>query len=135
MIHLKAFDPLRGSFIRPARKKFTSTPVLWNNDAAHTATALPLPGTENFGSAVAINNLGQIIGISGVATIGSPFSVTGIHTVVWRDGGVFDLTSLLDPVSGAGWVITSAASINNLGQIVGQGTFNGVAMPYVMTPQ
>jgi len=53
---------------------------------------------------------------------------------VWRDGGVFDLQSLLDTVSGAGWTITNVSAINNLGQIVGSGIHNGQAVSFLMTP-
>ena len=54
--------------------------------------------------------------------------------VIWRDGGVFDLQSLLDPGSGEGWTITSVSGINNLGQIVGSGLRNGQPSPFVMAP-
>jgi hypothetical protein len=88
---------------------------------------------DNFGSASAINTLGHILGTSAYATPGT-WDVGPVRTVVWRDGGVFDIQSLLDPVSGAGWTVTHAAGINNLGQIVGTGTYNGQAAVFVMTP-
>jgi hypothetical protein len=36
--------------------------------------------------------------------------------VLWRDGGVLNLQSVLDPVAGAGWTISTASAINNSGQ-------------------
>jgi hypothetical protein len=111
-----------------------SRAVLWNNDAAHTAIELPLLAGDNYGSAGAINNLGQAVGTSAYATPGT-WNVVSARLVVWRDGGVFDLQSLLDPVTGAGWTITYAAGINNLGQIVGIGLDNGTPAVFVMTPQ
>jgi hypothetical protein len=54
--------------------------------------------------------------------------------VIWRDGGVFDLQSLLEPVSGAGWTIMSVSAINGVGQIVGSGSYNGQLRNFVMTP-
>jgi uncharacterized membrane protein len=113
---------------------FGSIPVLWNNDAAHTAQALPFPAGDNFGAAEMINNLGHIVGYTAYATPGT-WQTQGMHAVIWRDGGVFDLASLLDPVSGLGWSGLAVQGINNLGQIVGVGKFNGVMQPFVMTPQ
>lgn len=111
-----------------------TVPVLWGNDAAHTPAALPYPAGDNTGSAHGINVLGHIIGWTAYAVDGQ-MGVSNDHPVVWRDGGVFDLTSVLDPASGAGWTLTYAASINNRGQIVGLGFHNGVVVPFLMTPQ
>lgn len=122
-----------GQVVGESHPPFGSRAVLWNNDAAHTATELPLLPGDNFGSASAINTLGHILGMSAYATPGT-WDVGPARTVVWRDGGVFDIQSLLDPVSGAGWTVTHAAGINNLGQIVGTGTYNGQAAVFVMTP-
>lgn len=112
---------------------FGSRPVVWNSDAAHTPIALPFPGADNYASATAINNLGHIIGWSAVSEPGT-WNVGPSHTVVWRDGGVFDLQSSLDAASGAGWTITTVTAINNLGQIVGLGTFNGTSRAILLTP-
>lgn len=79
------------------------------------------------GQASDINNLGQVVG----------------NRNLWEDingnnlcdpGEVRDLNTLLDPVTGAGWVITLAASINDNGQIAGLGTLNGVRRAVVLTP-
>ena len=40
----------------------------------------------------------------------------------------------LEPVSGAGWNISTASAINNLGQIVGLGVHNGQNRAYLLTP-
>jgi uncharacterized membrane protein len=112
---------------------FASRPVVWKNDAAHTPAALPVLPGDNYGTAVAINNLGQVLGTSAYAVPGT-WNVGPSRVVIWRDGGVFELQSLLDPVSGAGWTITSVSGINNAGQIVGAGTHNGQAAAFVMTP-
>jgi uncharacterized membrane protein len=107
--------------------------VLWANDAAHTPIQLPLlPNGDNYATARLINNLGHVLGYSGVL---GPTPGTGTsHTVIWRDGGVFDLQSLLEPVSGAGWTIMSVSAINGVGQIVGSGSYNGQLRNFVMTP-
>ncbi len=110
-----------------------SRPVMWNGDAAHTVTELPVLPGHNYGSASQINIKGQVIGFSAYATPGT-WDVTDSKAVIWLDGGVFDLQSLLDPATGAGWTIDNAAGMNDLGQIVGTGTYNGVAAEFVMTP-
>jgi hypothetical protein len=52
---------------------------------------------------------------------------------MWQDGVGYELNKLMDDAS-AGWRLLSATAINNLGQIVGQGTFNGVKRAFLATP-
>jgi uncharacterized membrane protein len=110
-----------------------SRPVLWNNNAAHTAIELPLLPGDNFGSANAINSLGHVLGSSAYDESGT-WNVGPARLVIWRDGGVFELQSVLDPASGAGWTIATASAINNAGQIVGLGVHNGQNRAYLLTP-
>lgn len=112
---------------------FGSRPVIWNSDAAHTPTELGVLPGDNYGTATAINNLGHVLGTSYYGTPGT-WDAKPSRVVVWRDGGVFELQSLLEPVTGAGWTITSASAINNLGQIVGSGVHNGQARAFLLTP-
>jgi hypothetical protein len=44
-----------------------------------------------------------------------------------------NLKSLLDS-SGTGWTLTEADDVNNLGQIVGLGTFGGKVHGFLLTP-
>ncbi|WP_088279165.1 hypothetical protein [Ideonella sp. A 288] len=123
-----------GQVVGTSHPPFGSRPVLWNNDPAHTAVALPpLPG-DNAGQAFAINNLGQVLGTSNLTVPGTWDGATPERLVIWRDGGVFTLQSLLDPVSGAGWTVVAAAAINNVGQIAATATFNGQTRPVLLTP-
>ncbi len=85
---------------------------MWNSDAAHTVTELPVLPGHNYGSASQINIKGQVIGFSAYATPGT-WDVTDSKAVIWVDGGVFDLQSLLDPATGAGWTIENAAGMND----------------------
>jgi len=111
----------------------SSRPVLWDNDGTHTPTTLPLLPGDNYGLATTINNLGHILGSSAYSTPGT-WDVGPSRFVIWRDGGVFELQSLLDPVTGNGWTITGVSGINNLGQIAGVGLHNGQSAQFVMTP-
>jgi uncharacterized membrane protein len=106
-------------------------PVMWNNDAAHTPVGLPLLPGDTSGGAYGISNAGHIIGVSMYLAPGTwEAPNTPRRSVVWRDGGVFELKSLLDP----GWTDLSAVAINSLGQILAWGTFNGVGRNILLTP-
>ena len=120
-----------GQAVGESHPPFSSRPVLWDNDGTHTAIELPLLPGDNYGSAAAVNNLGHVLGSNAYSTPGT-WNVGPSRLVIWRDGGVYELQSLLDPV--AGWTITSVSGINNLGEIVGFGSYNGQPTPFVMTP-
>lgn len=72
-----------------------------------TVVALSAPGETNRMPA-AINDQGQIVG------------TRDGHAFLWQNGQDIDLNALLP--SNTDWVLTSAADINNRGQIVGQGS-------------
>ena len=79
----------------------------------------------NSSDAKAINNLGQVIGYSTTANgQNRPF--------FWdKSSGMSDLNDLVSP---AGWIINTIAGINNAGQIVGNGLYNGQYRAFVLTP-
>ncbi len=112
---------------------FGSRPVVWNNDAAHTAIELPLLPGDNYGAAQKINNLGHVLGYSAYGIPGT-WDIGPGRIVLWRDGGVYELQALLDPVTGQGWSIINAAAINNLGQIAGLAVKNGMNRAVLLTP-
>jgi probable HAF family extracellular repeat protein len=63
--------------------------------------------------ALAINDFGQIVGFSNLtASAGDP------HGLAYLNGTMYDLNNLVDPASTASLIITEAAGINDLGQIV-----------------
>jgi probable HAF family extracellular repeat protein len=80
----------------------------------------------------AINNAGVVVGevqrtSARQGTLATPCAF------VWLEGGMHDMNELLD--AGAhGWELLSAADINNRGQIVGQGRYNGVERAFIATP-
>jgi uncharacterized membrane protein len=106
-----------------------ATPVMWSAGSAHTPTALPLPAGDTDGRATAINNLGQILGV----TWSNPNSP---HFVLWSSssGPVIDLQAALDAGTGGGWVLGEAAAINNYGRIAGTCLHNGATRGVLLTP-
>ena len=76
-------------------------------------------------SAYDINSTDKVVGTSTTAS-------GDAHAFLWQGGVMTDLNTLLP--SGSGWVLTRANAINNLGQIVGTGTFGGVAHAFLLSP-
>lgn len=73
--------------------------------------------------ATSINNNGQAVGWS--------YTSVGIaHAFLYSNGNMLDLNTLIDPDSG--WVLNYANDINDLGQIVGEGTINGQSRAFLM---
>ncbi len=94
-------------------------------DAVYGIRALPKLSSAN---AIATS-----VNISGDA-VGNSVNSNGLsRAVLWNNGEIIDLNSRIS--ENLGWVLTSAASINDKGQIVGVGTLNGVSTMYVLTPQ
>jgi hypothetical protein len=55
------------------------------------------------------------------------------HALFWSEvDGLVDLNTFLPENSG--WTLVSAAAINDLGQITGQGVFNGQPLAYGLDP-
>jgi probable HAF family extracellular repeat protein len=79
-------------------------------------------------AATAINNAGQIVGVS------SQSWVSGIdeHAFIYEGGRMSDLNAHIP--ANYGWVLKEATDINVDGQIVGRGTLNGRGRGLVLTP-
>jgi probable HAF family extracellular repeat protein len=102
---------------------------LWANG---TMTDLgTLGGT--YSHAYGINAAGQVVGAS--TTRADPL-VSGDDLIqyafLWSGGAMKDLNQLLPP--GSGWFLANAQSINDAGQIVGIGTFNGQERAFLLSP-
>jgi len=83
-------------------------------------------GHPFFSMATAINDHGLI---------GGEFTDTdGSHRAFLSDGasGLVDLNTLLNPAGAAHWMIESVADVNNLGQIVGTGRFDGQRRSFIL---
>ncbi len=74
-----------------------------------------LGGSQSF--AYGINTSGDVVGYSWLA--GSAVA----HAFLYRNGVMTDLNSFIDPLSG--WELIEAYDINDSGQIVGMGLYNG----------
>ena len=75
----------------------------------------------------AVNNGGQIVGWSG--GVGAPLQ----RATTWINRRLIDLNSRIP--RGSGWVLWRALDINEEGQIVGEGRFNGQSRAFLLTPQ
>jgi probable HAF family extracellular repeat protein len=93
------FDP---TCLAPALEQ---KPVVWRNGTIEQE--LPIPSGDTDGIAIGINDLGEVVGSSGIC--GS----INLHGLLWQSGLFTDLGSL------GGSLVTLPQSINNRGQVVG----------------
>lgn len=93
--------------------------------AKDLGTLLP---SHTFSSASAINNAGQIVGVSSR----SWRMREDEHAFLYEGGRMLDLNALIP--SDSGWVLNVATDINAHGQIVGRGTLNGRERGFMLTP-
>ncbi|MCY2954980.1 MAG: hypothetical protein NTU53_23875 [Planctomycetota bacterium] len=85
--------------------------ALWKPDGAILDLGV-LPGGDEYSTALALNNFGQIVG---EATVGNDN-----RAFLWTaEEGMLDLNNLLQTPS-EGWTLLKARGINDLGQIVGE---------------
>ena len=82
--------------------------------------------TKGNSAAFSINSFNQIVGFSDTQT---PFLE---HAFVVINGTMRDLNWYIP--ANSGWVLQTATGINEAGQIVGNGTHNGVRAGYLLTP-
>jgi probable HAF family extracellular repeat protein len=87
-------------------------PVVWQN-------GIPQRLGTSSGNALGINNAGQIVG-------------TNFDAMLWQNGQTIHLDSLLP--MGSAWDLKVAHDINERGQIVGLGVYNGKQRAFLMTP-
>lgn len=82
-----------------------------------------------------LNNLGQVVGTAGTGrsrTIaGGP--VPTERAFLWEKGKMLDLNTLIP--RGSGWELVEAAAINDRGQIVGWGLYEGRQRPFLLAPK
>lgn len=81
------------------------------------------------GQATAINSHDQVVGDTDPDVNGT--QGLGGHPFLYQDGHTVDLNNLIP--ANSGWVLLTARGINNSGQIVGTGIFNGEYHAYRLT--
>lgn len=79
-----------------------------------------------FSSALDINETGWVVG-NATNISGSPQ-----RAVLWQGGTMLDLNTLIAPTEG--WILRSAEAINDRGQVVGYGTYQGQTRAFLLTP-
>ena len=82
-----------------------------------------LNGTNGNSYATAINNRGWVVGCAATA------SGTN-HAFLWREGVMEDLNDLIPP--GSGWLLIGATNINDHGEIVGTGRYQGQTRGFLL---
>jgi probable HAF family extracellular repeat protein len=78
--------------------------------------------------ALAINNAGQVVGISSPSFPNS----TGEQAFIFSAGVIQNLNNLI--AANSGWVLSQAVDINDAGQIAGNGFKNGEPRAFLLTP-
>jgi probable HAF family extracellular repeat protein len=96
--------------------------VVWQNGVMTKLGSLP---GRTYNAPNAINDSGIVVGSSGYVG-----DATSNHPVMWENGQVIDLNTILP--ANSGWVISEALSINDSGEIVGVGSYNGQSVGYAM---
>ena len=96
-------------------------PVIWGAD--NRIHQLPTYSGDPDGAATAINDEGQVVGISGTCDV-AVGAFSAAHALLWQDGAPINLGSL----GGVAW--NTPTAINSLGEVVGfsdlPGDQNGV---------
>jgi probable HAF family extracellular repeat protein len=108
----------------PLPQLFQFKPVVWSNGKAHQ---LPTVGGDLEGSGFAINQSGQIVGASGRCSTFNPNLLTPLqplHALLWEEGTVTDLGNLGGQGTFNGHI---AINLNNRGQVVGGSDLPGDA--------
>ncbi len=112
--------------------------------AMRSATGTPRHAFRSVGSAGAtLVDLGTLGGARSMAydintdgqIVGEAETTNGVmHAFRWSNGVMIDLNSLLRQPADAGWELLTAKAINDRGEIVGQGRFQGSLRAFLLSP-
>ena len=76
--------------------------------------------------AVGINDQSQVVGYEGSS------STLESRAILYEEGTLYDLNNLIP--ANSGWTLETAFDINNQGQILGTGVFNGQEQDFLLSP-
>ena len=92
-----------------------------------------LPGAgASFSRAYGINDLGDVVGAAYIMGLDSDPFHPQPRAFIYSNGAMTNLNSLVGPASG--WLLEEARDINESGQIVGWGQYNGQSRAFLLTP-
>jgi surface-anchored protein len=100
---------------------------VWTNGVMVDLGAHPTNPEYIHSEAKDVNNAGAIVGYASKFSGNASF---GGAAMLWRNGQAIDLNTLVPP--GSGWVLQTAEGINDRGDIVGSGTFQGQTRAYLL---
>jgi probable HAF family extracellular repeat protein len=101
----------------PAKQFLQFEAVIWGPKLTEITQLPPFPGDPD-SAAVAINDLGQVVGISGLCS-NAVGGASAKHALLWENGKPIDLGN----IGGGAW--NTPSSLNKHGQIVGFGNTSG----------
>jgi probable HAF family extracellular repeat protein len=90
-----------------------------------------LRSDDAYSRALAINKCGHVVGYSGSAK--DINSTSGLSAFLHVNGRMIDLNSRV--LNRSAFTLTAASAINDHGQIVGRGSFNGQLHAFLLTPR
>lgn len=101
-----------------------SYPLIWKNGVTTAQVVEPHP-LFPYAEFNAMNNNNRVVGLM--------WDAAGVeHAIVYDEvTGIVDLNDLIDPSSG--WLLTMASAINDNGDIVGWGFFQGTKRAFLLT--
>jgi probable HAF family extracellular repeat protein len=112
---------------------YEQSAFLWSPETPNgTKGTMRRLNSASAGSSVGagINDFGAVVGSEGIWS-----GDQRPHALLWdKYGQPIDLNQSLEPVSGNGWNLWSAFDINNAGQIVGKGDYDGSQRLFLLTP-
>lgn len=95
---------------------------LWQNGKMRGLGSIP---RLHDSKASALNDKGQVVG--------NAYYRTDEAALLWQNGKVYELNTLIPPRSG--WKLQNALAINNKGWIIGNGIHNGIRRGFLLTPR
>lgn len=117
-IAINSSGDIAGAYTTPGGVRAS---FLWTPDSPHGSSGSyvdlgTLPNSQST-QALGVNDANAVVG---------SFRTDEFHGFLWTSAsGIVDLNTLLDPAITAGWNLTNAFAINNLGQIAAAANFTG----------